>query len=274
MRNSCSASLPPSAFRRVAVFIEASADDSAALAILPAADLLAQTVAERIRGSLGAGEGELPAADSVVRSEFAWGRIILTARPDGSFTWMIPRESAEAAASEKSALVMVQNALSELSQSGERLVWPEKNTRDSLRFSLILDRPRVGKDMKVMPIKARLAIPLFTLAVLWEKPVELTRKPRVEYPLRSMDGGASGGVKIEYVVDSLGRIKPGSIAEVWPEGIPKPASYLGDYYKAFLKAVMRGMPTAEFSPAMIGGCKVSQRVIQVFNFVQDEEPRR
>jgi hypothetical protein len=104
------------------------------------------------------------------------------------------------------------------------------------------------------------------IEIPWEKPVELTKKPRIFYPEKSRANRMMGGVEIEYIVDQDGKVVPGSLAEVWPENRPKLDSFEMEFYRAFLRAVERGFPTAEFSPALIGGCAVKQNVKQVFNF--------
>src|SRR5512138_931407 len=66
--NACIAKLPPSEFARVPVLVDVNAEDPTAEKILPAADLLAQIVSERMRKTLGGSEsGPLPVADSVVK---------------------------------------------------------------------------------------------------------------------------------------------------------------------------------------------------------------
>jgi hypothetical protein len=115
-------------------------------------------------------------------------------------------------------------------------------------------------------VKARRPMPLFMVEVPWEKPVELLKVPRIHYPEVLQSLRVTGGVQLEFVVDENGKVTPGSVAEVWPDDPPKLDRFQMEAYRSFLRAVQRGLPSAEFSPAIIGGCAVRQKVRQVFNF--------
>ncbi len=75
-----------------------------------------------------------------------------------------------------------------------------------------------------------------------------------------------GNVKLAFAVDKSGRADPKSMKELWPEGVERPTGELRDAYQAFVRAVMHGLQSARFSPAIIGGCVVKQTVYQTFEF--------
>ena len=261
----CVRALPRSAYHRVGVGLDAVAYEGRGKVMLPAADILAQTVAFRIRAMMGGSEERIPDADTLLVSPHqVYGAIRVTATPDGKFTWR--RSSTEASDSSRSAIRLVVRALEELSSEGEMVMWPEGMGHEPVTFGLVILRPTVNRDGAESVVKARRPVPLFMIDIPWEKPVELTRKPRIFYPEKSRTNRMMGGVQIEYVVDQNGKVVPGSLEEVWPEDRPKLSGSDLDFYRAFLRAVERGLPSAEFSPALIGGCAVKQKVKQVINF--------
>jgi hypothetical protein len=261
----CVLALPRSAYHRVGVGLDAVAYDGRGTRMLPAADLLTQTVAFRIRAMMGGSEERIPEADTLLVSPHrVYGAIRLTAEPDGKFTWRASRTSPSDTS--RSAISLVVRALEELSSEGEMVMWPEGMGREPVTFGLVILRPTVNRDGVESVVRARQPMPLFMIDIPWEKPVELTKKPRIFYPEKSRANAMTGGVEIEYIVDQEGKVVPGSLAEVWPDDRPKLDRSDMEFYRAFLRAVERGFPTARFSPALIGGCPVKQKVKQVFNF--------
>ena len=143
---------------------------------------------------------------------------------------------------------------------------PEGFTADSAAFSITIHRPMVNRSGVVMPVALRQAVPLFSIRTPWETPVEMTKEPRITYPELSRTNAAYGTVRFAFTVSETGRADIASVEEVWPEGVARPTGDLRDYYSAFLSAVKRGLPSGRYQPAMIGGCAVSQRVIESFEF--------
>jgi hypothetical protein len=261
----CVRELPRSAYHRVGVGLDAVAYDNRGKVMLPSADILAQTVAFRIRSMMGGSEERIPDADTLLVSPLGvYGAIRVTATPDGKFTW---RGSTTAPSDlSRSAIRLVVRALEQLSTEGEMVMWPEGAGQDPVTFGLVVVRPKVNRDGVESAVKARQPVPIFMIEIPWEKPVELTKKPRIFYPNKSRANRMMGGVEIEYIVDQDGKVVPGSFTEVWPADRPKLSASDMEYYRAFLRAVERGFPTAEFSPAIIGGCPVKQKVKQIINF--------
>ena len=264
--NACTAAIPASAYTRVPVYLQAFADSSRR-AVLPSADFFAQSVAFKVRELLGARGSQLPEADSVLSGSTLWGEVSITARRNGQLSWRAAEWSTGADTVLKSSLAFLQRAIKEASDGGEMVAMPDGFTGDSVTFTLAFITPLVEKGGKVRPLKARQAIPVFTISRMWETPVEMTRRPNIEYPVFARSIGSIGDVRLTYVVDSTGKIKQGSIKESWPEGIERPKGQLRNAYDAFLEAVMRDLPRARFKPATLGGCPVNQVVVQDFNFL-------
>lgn len=260
--NSCLAALPPNAFKRVPVVVEVSAESPQSLAILPAGDLLTQSVAERVRAKLGSLDGPLPEADSVLRWDQLRGQMVVTAHRDGSFSWIADRTNTRPG--ETRGLDILADALSETAASGERLFWPAGAKGDSLFFVLNLEHPLVRQDGKVGVRIARMAFPLFTLLMPWMKAAEMTREPRIFYPDRPAT--TDGRVVIEFVVDSAGKVEPESVHEYWPRGLAVPTGEAGEYYRAFRSATLRGVASGGYAASLVGGCPTRREVRQSFEF--------
>lgn len=263
--NDCFAKLAPNVFTRVPVLIDTKPADSAAVAILPAADILTQILTEKIRKTLGSETGPLPTGDSAVSWRQLGGAVIVTARRDGSFTW---RKDTTVSASfmGTAGLDMLTKALTESSAGGDRIFWPEGVTGDSLSFRLSFESPSVRQGGKLEPLRVRVANPVFTLPMPYFQPAEMSKKPRIDYPIKSQSGNYQGFVVLEFVVDTVGRVNPASVHEVFEPGVKPPVGEVGQYYRSFLAATTRGLPTGEFKPAAIAGCPINQMVRQKFDF--------
>jgi hypothetical protein len=258
--------LPRSAFTRVGAAIEAEIYDSRAAVLLPAADMLTQAVALRMRTILGGSETVLPEADSLVDWDNLEGAVVVTAMKDGSFTWRASSLNGRADTLARAGVSFILKALEDVASQGERMMWPETLKADSLQFEIILKRPIVREGGVELPLKARLPMPVLTLEVPWQKEVHMTKEPRIYYPEKSKGARITGGVQMQFVIDVDGKIVPGSISEAWPDSRPRPTGYFRDYYRDLIRSVERGLPSARFSPALVGGCVRQQRVMQIFNF--------
>jgi hypothetical protein len=263
--DSCLYKIPKSAFKRVPVFLEANAD-SAVRPILPAADLFAQSVGLKIRELLGAGESNLPEADSAVDWRRVWGQLDVVVRRDGPLTWHAPEWSVGADTSKSSAPALLARALNLVIASGETVSLPDGFPADSAVFGLAFVNPTVRKDGRVIPVRGRRPVAVFTLEVAWTKNPEMLAYPHIDYPAISRSSFAIGNVVLSFAVDKKGQIDMQSVKEIWPHGVKRLAGTEGAAYDAFLKAVKRGLPTGKYAPAIIGGCTVSQTVVQTFEF--------
>jgi hypothetical protein len=265
----CIAKLPPSVFTRVPVLIDTKPEDSAAVAILPAADILTQIVTERVRKTLGSETGPLPQGDAAVSWQQLGGSVLVTAHHDGSFTW---RKDTTVTASfmGTQGLDLLAKALAEASASGERVFWPEGPKDDSLSFRLSFESPGVREGGKLEQLRVRVANPVFTLPMPWFKPGEMTKKPRIDYPIRPQSSNYQGKVVLEFVVDSVGHIVPASVQEVLSPGVQRPVGEEAGIYRNFVAATIRGVPSGEYKPATVAGCPINQTVRQLFDFKLDQ----
>jgi hypothetical protein len=265
--DACVSKIPASEFKRVPVFLEATAD-AQSRGILPSADFFAQSVAFKLRELTGGSESQLAEADSLINWRI-WGEVLVTVHRDGPLSLRVPEWSVGADALRGSSLKLLKRAVESVIASGESIALPPGSWSDSVTFGLSLVNPRVTKERKIIPVKARQAIPVFTIPVAWEKSVELTRNPNIVYPEFSRLLRSIGMVRLAFAVDKDGRVDPASIRELWPVGVERPTGDLGKSYEAFRRNVIRDLPTARFSPAVIGGCVVKQIVHQEFEFKLD-----
>jgi hypothetical protein len=249
----------------VPVFLEATQQDSASRAILANADFFTQAVAFRIRELLGAKDSKLVEADSAINWGTLWGEVVVTVKKDAPLTWSVKAWSRRADSTERSSLRVLKKAIADVVANGETVVLSD-GMGDSATFGMSFVNPRVTKEGKIIPVKARQAVPVFTLLVPWEKSVELTKFPDVKYPEISRSLGAIGSVRLAFLVDKSGRADAENAKEIWPADKARPTGSTLQAYEAFVRAVRRDLPTARFSPAVIGGCVVKQMVEQTFEF--------
>ena len=262
-QSECLARLPANAFSRVPVYLAAAARDSQSRSILPGADLLTQLVAFRLRAMLGAGANELPSADSVLAWHELDGTLSLTVYPDGRFSWTPIERTDKVDPFFHPSTALLERALSEIRDEGERVFTPDGVVFDSMAFDIHYVWPHATPERTISPVIARVAIPVFSLNVPWEKPAFAVRQPRVLYPEEPRQGFAEGSVLLQFVVDTTGRAQMSTLREL---GNPRLTGELAAYYRAFVAAAINAVKRAEFAPAEVGGCRVRQLVQLPFAF--------
>lgn len=78
--------------------------------------------------------------------------------------------------------------------------------------------------------------------------------------LTALLGDAIGNVVLRFVVDSTGRVRPGSVTHVWPRARPRLEGCLAEVYRSLVQAATQGLLTSGYVPATIGGCPVPRLV--------------
>jgi hypothetical protein len=267
-RDSCTSAIPPKAFKRVPVFLQATTQSTGSDLILPTADLFAQTAAIRMREILGGNGSALPEADSIVGWDRVFGEVLVTVKRGGSFTWRTAHWSARGDSLGRSSIRFIHATLADLSKSGEMIAWPDQANGDSLAFGLSFIAPSITKEMKVEPVKARQAFPAFSLSMPWGTVVD-PKKINITYPTTARGGGVTGGVRLAFVIQKSGRVDMSTLREVFGPGEKKPSGELRTFYVDFLQAVKHGLSSAQYQPATIAGCPVNQTVEQFFSFKLD-----
>jgi hypothetical protein len=231
--------------------------------MLPGVDLFTQLVATRMRSALGAAEKELPQGDSVLKWNQLSGTVSLTTYRDGRFAWSRDTTPKPAWAFYQPSTELLERALAETRDDGELIFVPDELVFDSVAFTMSYTWPRPSSDGVVPGMIARLAIPVFSLSVPWEKPPVTVREPRVRYPEVPRLGYAEGRVLLQFIVDTAGRADLKSVREL---GHPELSGALAQYYQEFLAAAIESLEHARFAPAQIGGCRVPALVQLPFQY--------
>jgi TonB family protein len=87
-----------------------------------------------------------------------------------------------------------------------------------------------------------------------DSPAVALRYPPARYPLEAAHAGVATLVSLEFVVDETGKPERESVRVV--------SARYDDFVEAAVSAVM----SAEFKPAMSGGCPVKSRFLHVVQF--------
>lgn len=262
----CLDTLSTSAFTRVPVYLEAKALDSTSRAILPGADSLAVRVAALIRLSLSDSTTSLPEGEGVLRWRQIGAPLRIAAHRDGRFTWSIPPRRSDGDTLRAPSRLLLEQALTTIRDAGTRIGWPADLSGDSLMFDLVYRWPDVAPDGSLQPLSVREAVPVFSMAMPWSKPVVVRYQQPVTYPYRERLAEVEGTVIVKFVVDTTGRASMNTFEDSWPTGRPKPTGALAEYYRSFLNSVRWSLSAARFEPARLGGCVVPQLVQQEFSF--------
>jgi hypothetical protein len=262
----CLDTISASAFFRVPVYLEAEAIDLATRVVLPGADSLATRVAAMVRSSLSDSITTLPEGEGLLRWRQVGGGIRTAVHRDGRLTWSIPPQRWRTDTLRAPSRQVLVQALTAVRDAGGRIAWPAEVPGDSLTFDLKYRWPDVGPDGKLRPLLVRDAVPVFSMAMPWSKPVVVRSPPQVHYPMAAQTQSMEGTVVLEFVVDSTGRAVRETIEERWPSDRPRLTGVSGANYREFLTAAKWGVVAARFDPATVGGCAVPQLVQWPFTF--------
>ncbi|HEU4564947.1 MAG TPA: TonB family protein [Gemmatimonadaceae bacterium] len=153
--------------------------------------------------------------------------------------------------------------------SGVATVPPEfMGTRGEGACGAVVIWSRVGEPRRKEPKKVDVAAQIAALRVFTAEQVDVPARADSEallapaYPDSLRREGVSGVVLVEFVVDTTGRVEPGTIGIV------------STTHPLFADAVRLAMPDARFHPAEREGHPVRQFVIQPLRFVATREGAR
>ena len=243
------------------VYIRADLKEPTDSGIAQMADIFAQSVSLRMRSLLNARGDTIPPGEphvtwrNIERHTPLGVTVYRNAAP--VFQLLSPHTDSIAAA-------ILLAAAHKTVDEGEGPFWPEGTGGDSLKFGISFELTPPGKRQLTSP--ARIAFPVFSVFFPPEVFPRLTSTSLPEYPSSERRGGIIAVIILEFQVDSTGRAIPGSIKEVWSPTKKRPTGRMLYAYNDFLDSVTRWLPTAEFEPARIGGCRVRQLVSEPFTF--------
>lgn len=259
----CLTQIPASALTRVPVYLQATAADSQSRKALSGVDLLVQVVASGMRSALGATGDQLPQGDTRLTWHQLDGAVSLTLYRDGRFAWSRVPPSDRMPRYFEPSTELLEEALANARDQGERVYIPDELVFDSLAFVLDYTWPSPGPDGTWQPLVARVGIPVFSLSVPSAKPVVTVRQGRVRYPEDPRQGFAEGSILLQFVVDTTGRADMSTVRDLSRPQLPPK---LEEYYRAFVAAAVSSVKNSVFAPAEIGGCRIRQLVQLPFAF--------
>lgn len=258
--NKCMDTIPASSMTRVVVYAAPELADPSLREFTASADNFTQLVIDRVRLLLKAKPDTLPVGEPMV----TWrglGNVSVTAHRDGRSDVQPPKHPPSTAGSD-----LLSSAIRGLHDDGETVSWPEGAAADSFSFNISLISPTVDRSGKVSMSHVRIAVPLFSVAAPWEEQARVVREGRTSYPSMNQSAHVTGYTEMQFVVDTTGRADMSTVHDIWPATKPPLAGVLHDYYIAFVEAARRGIESARYKPASIGGCTVRMLVQQPFDF--------
>jgi hypothetical protein len=259
----CSGPISPALFRRVAVYLEVDSTDTVPKETRSGFRVLASYVAGQVDSLLGAPPGELPRGEP----RLSWrdaptSTVRVTAHRDGRLTWRLvpaPRGKMDS---------LLARAVDGVAASGLVFSWPDGDTGDSTVGTMRLVVLHIRSDLTPQP--ARLdpgALPVFSLAVPPSGPaLPLPGNPGPNYPEDLLQGHLAGMVRLEFVVDTTGRVDTTTVHDVFLPGEQRPTGRRWGDYKELRAAIEQVLPKMRFAPARIDGCPVRQTVMMPFGF--------
>jgi hypothetical protein len=269
--SACVARIPASAMSRADVYLAAKVlipfDTTEKLALAPAL-MMGRAAAFQVRDLLGGSATMIPAAEPLATWRDVDGALRVTVQRSGRVSFA---EVDAKSARPSGGVLLLWNGIVAATEAGFKLEWPAGVTSDSIVFDLELDSEAPAEDGKAPP-RDDTRVPLFTVMKPRFEPSREISPPRIAYPSSVPPHGIEGVVRLTFVVDTTGRAVTETVKDTWPFWRPRPTGAHGRYYDAFLQAVRRGLPTARYAPARVGGCPVKIWVTQAFEFTP--APRR
>lgn len=254
----CVDHLPPSAFFRVAVYAYVDVDPALGRQARFAGEDFLQTVVEAGARLLGSTSDSLPRGDSTLTWREVKGDLRVTAYPDGRMTWTPDSEPDHPTGATR----LLARAVGAARASGAAVVLPEDKggkPLDSLTFTIRTTHPRVDHTGRAGGVTVHgAAVPIFSASVPWLEGGEIL--PGQGHPVVPDDAGRaiSGGLYItvatRFVVDTLGRVVPASLHDLWSDRVQRPTGERARDLDEVSSAVHRWLLRIHFAPHNIGGC--------------------
>ena len=262
---SCLARIPVAEMTRVGVYLSASVvipTDTTRRLASPPALALSRATAWHVRDLLGAASGTVPSGEPVVTWRDSDGTLRITAHRAGRMS-LAQGDGRPLRFSGGPGLLAT--GLTAALTAGLKFEWPAGVTSDSIVIELDLESEstETGAERRA---QRKGQEPVFTVMKPWFEPTLQVREARISYPAAVPVHRVEGAVNLRFVVDSTGRVELDTVKDVWPAWRPRLTGAEGQYYEAFVQAVRRGLGSARFTPARVGGCPVKIWVAQRFEF--------
>jgi hypothetical protein len=280
---SCVASLPPAGMPRMVVFLEAQPRDEismklsneatveAGVALLAIEDDFVAAMTSRIKRELtlrGDARGDVP-ADSLPAADqrLSWrdlaAHLLVTIHRDGIVH--VRPLSGSLTQGDSTGLRLLSAAADSVQRSDAKLRWPESQPGDSVIFGVNFIAPTIDSHGARYQVSARRAFSVFSISEPWFEDVKPLNHPRITYPEAPRRAGYMASVTLGFLVDTTGRVVPGSVVTIPSRG----QTLTGDQqsiYNRFEQVSREAVAKSQFSPASISGCKVRVRASQQYSF--------
>lgn len=263
----CLQSIPMESMTRVPVFASLAMRDSLRVEIPASAANMLQVVANRIAAMAGLQPGAIPPGEPGVTWDSIGRPLAITWRKDGKLVWRVWPDTGAAASAPAKAALLFARALDSAQAKGETFMpWPDGVVGDSLEMLVDFPRPKIDGQGTVKAVRARAAVPVFSVAAPREEEVVVVKPPLGYYPPLLQSWGVEGRVMMEFTVDTTGRADPETIHDVWPRERPRLTGVLGAHYRELVRTARQSVLNTRFAPREVGGCKVRQVVQQPFTW--------
>jgi hypothetical protein len=266
-RASCLDSIPVAAMRRVPVYAAADVAEEQSVGTATAAsmDLLTQAVAEQTRMLLGASPGQLPPGEPAITWRELDHRLLVIAYRDGRLTWRVqPPGWISDQSVGPSGARQLERAMELARRNGALFVWDDALRRDSLAWVIRLEPAVLNEGGAITPPSLRAGFPVFSVLAPPILPADVERI-RTNFPMVRIRG-FSGTVRLQFVIDTMGRVVPATIRGVLPRNDARLVGPQGFAYDSLVRVMRIALEDARFVPARIGPCTVNQLVQQAFTY--------
>lgn len=263
----CLQSIPIERLARVPVFASLTMRDSLRVEIPPSAANMLQDVANRIAVMSGLKPGAIPPGEPGITWDSVGRPLAITWHKDGRLTWRPWPDTGLATSAPAKAALLFGGALDSVQAKRETfMTWPDGVAGDSLEMLVDFPRPKIDGEGVIKPVRARAAVPVFSVAAPREAEPVVVKPPLSYYPPLLQSRGVEGRVMMEFVVDTTGRADAETIHDVWPRERPRLTGALGAHYQELVRTARNMVLSTRFAPSEVGGCKVRQVVQQPFSW--------
>ncbi len=263
----CLRSIPMERMARVPVFASLMMRDSLRVEIPASAAKMLQEVANRIAVTSGLKPGAIPPGEPGITWDSIGRQLAITWYKDGRLAWRPWPDTGVAASAPAKAALLFGRALDSVQAKREALMtWPDGVAGDSLEMLVDFPRPKIDGEGVIKPVRARAAVPVFSVAAPREAAAVVVKPPVTYYPPLLQSWGVEGRVMMEFVVDTTGRADAATIHDLWPSERPRLTGALGAHYQELVRTARNMVLATRFAPSEVGGCKVRQVVQQPFSW--------
>lgn len=227
-------------------------------AILAQVDLLASSIAQGVRASLGAQGTDVPAGDLFGK----WPRPIrhlpfdIIVRRNAPGAWRLGAVADSDAAS-PALTALYERTLRAIPPDSIWMIWPDGYAPDSVVFRL--DLVAFAHSGRLIPGKSAI-IALFSSTGVVERPAAEKHHLSTHYPEDAAENRIFANLLLQFVVDTTGFVDKRTIRVLRPTEAQLDSSEYRQYLREFINVTRNALERDRFIPARIGRCAVRETV--------------